>query len=502
MDPREETAHAALGSVGPWQIKIFLLMAFLKFPTAWTLLGLIFMGASVPHHCVGSDKECEDANGEACTAWEYNRTVFKQTINTEWDLVCGKSQLVNFAQMTFMIGIMFGTFLFSMASDRWGRKTPLIIAGILQLVTGVATAFVPWYWGFIVLRFVQALSVGGTMTISFVLCMEVLSGSWRTIMASLTHIPFNLGTIIMSGLAWLTREWRTFQLAISLPIILIFLYPWLITESPRWLLAVGRDREALKILQAAATRNGRPLPEKIPEVKKEAENEKQNEKKPGVLDLLRTPNMRKKTLVAWFCWNNVGLCFFGLEQYLSQVGGNIFVNVAISGVCIIPGVLASIFTMDKFGRRWTLCAGQFTAATCCLIIILLPKEAEWWRVTFATIGVTGTAVGFTTLYLYSTELFPTVVRNTGLGAGSMCARVGSMVAPFVASLDKLWHNAPALMFGCSSLAAGLLCLLLPETVGTVLPVTLADGEAFTGKKEEQEKGKDNKAYIEDIAMET
>ncbi|XP_014251431.1 organic cation transporter protein-like [Cimex lectularius] len=508
MDGREAVALSAMGDVGPWQVKIFLLMALLKFPTAWTLLGLIFMGAPVPFTCTGSEEQCTDSHGDKCTHWTYNRTVFKETITTEWNLVCDHKQLTNLSQMTFMIGIMIGTFTFSMASDRFGRKGPLIFAGVLQLVTGVGSAFVPWYFGFLVLRFIQAIAVGGSMTISFVLCMEVLNGSWRTIMATLTHIPFNLGTIIMSVVAYYTREWRKFQLFISLPIVIILAYWWLIPESPRWLMAVGRDKEALAILEEAARQNKRKRPEKLPELKqdKREEEEEKPAEKVGILGLFRTPNMRKKTLVVWVNWSNVGLCFFGLEQYLSQVGGNIFANVAISSACIIPGVLASIYTMDKLGRRMTLFVGQFVGAISCLIIILIPRSvayAEWYKVGLATLGVTGVAVGFTTLYLYSTELFPTVVRNTGLGSGSMCARVGSMVAPFIASLDQVNPNIPAAMFGASSFIAALLCLMLPETLNTILPVSLEDGEHF-GKKNKKEttNGTVNKAYSEDIVIES
>ena len=44
------------------------------------------------------------------------------------------------------------------------------------------------------------------------------------------------------------------------------------------------------------------------------------------------------------------------------------------------------------------------------------------------------SVSFTTAYLFSGELFPTVVRNIGVGTSSMCARIGSISAPFVVSL--------------------------------------------------------------------
>lgn len=61
----------------------------------------------------------------------------------------------------------------------------------------------------------------------------------------------------------------------------------------------------------------------------------------------------------------------------------------------------------------------------------------WLRLVLACLGIVGMSVSFTTVYLFSGELFPTVVRNIGVGASSMCARLGSILAPFVVSLVNL-----------------------------------------------------------------
>jgi MFS family permease len=62
---------------------------------------------------------------------------------------------------------------------------------------------------------------------------------------------------------------------------------------------------------------------------------------------------------------------------------------------------------------------------------------QWPKATLAALGLFAMSVAFPTAYLYAAELFPTVVRNVGLGSSSMCARFGSMVAPFVTSLVSI-----------------------------------------------------------------
>lgn len=67
----------------------------------------------------------------------------------------------------------------------------------------------------------------------------------------------------------------------------------------------------------------------------------------------------------------------------------------------------------------------------------------------------------------------------------MVARLGSMVAPFVASLSVTQHWLPPVIFGVIPLIGMVLLLFLPETNGTPLPETLEDGENF-GKKNVKE----------------
>ena len=52
----------------------------------------------------------------------------------------------------------------------------------------------------------------------------------------------------------------------------------------------------------------------------------------------------------------------------------------------------------------------------------------------ALIGKVGASSGFHLAYQYSAEIFPTVVRNAGIGSSSCMARVGGIIAPFVADL--------------------------------------------------------------------
>ena len=44
------------------------------------------------------------------------------------------------------------------------------------------------------------------------------------------------------------------------------------------------------------------------------------------------------------------------------------------------------------------------------------------------------SAAFAVIYVWSAELFPTMVRNSGMGSSSMMARVGGMICPYIADL--------------------------------------------------------------------
>ncbi|XP_050441772.1 organic cation transporter protein-like [Adelges cooleyi] len=494
-----DPVQRALGDFGWWQFWIAFSLSLLKFPIAWHQLAIIFLAAKTPFKCEDGFVHANNTIGDRCSTRDplthqivpcqrfvYDRSVFQETINTEWNLVCGRYQLSNVAQSVFMLGVLIGNVLFGVFADKYGRKVPMIFSIVLLLVAGVGTSLAPWYELFLPLRFATAMAIGGLMITSFVLTMEVLGGKWRTIVSTLHHIPFNLGHTSLGLIAYFIRDWRQFQLAITLPALFFFSYWWVVPESPRWLLAMGRKKEACKILTAGAEHNKRKLDSDF-EKSMNVPAEKSNDNKANVFDLFRTPNLRKKTLAVFFNWTVCGLCFYGLAQYMGEIGGNIFVNVASSGLIELPGAFLCIYLMEHFGRRNTLLSANLITAMACILITFLPQNSDVEHIKFilASLGIVGSSIAFPTIYLFSGELFPTVVRNVGVGTASMCARIGSVIAPFVSSLGIFNVYLPPLVFGTFPLIGAVLCLLLPETQGSQLPVTIEDGENFGLKKSQQ-----------------
>jgi len=56
------------------------------------------------------------------------------------------------------------------------------------------------------------------------------------------------------------------------------------------------------------------------------------------------------------------------------------------------------------------------------------------RVTLTMIGKAAITYSYALIYLFTPEIYPTVVRGAGLGIGTMMSRIGGVVAPLIADL--------------------------------------------------------------------
>ncbi|KAG5891587.1 hypothetical protein JTB14_022252 [Gonioctena quinquepunctata] len=483
IEEDKDIIEKSIGVLGKWHIWVCLIIFLVKFPVAWHQLSIVFIAPRLDIYCI--DNNSTKACSKLCPNYSFDTSVFTKTIATEWNLVCDREYLSKLAQTVTMLGILFGNMLFGYLSDRYGRRKPLVWAVIIQGVSGLAAAFSPWFLLFLVMRFIAALATGGTMITSFVLIMEIVGTPWRTVVGIIYQIPFNLGHLLMPLISYYERDWRYFQAAISAPSLLLVIYFWILPESPRWQLAMGNKEPAIETLKKAAKCNKLPTEKIEADVDLYLENKKEKQtgqKKANIVDLIRTPIMRMYTIAIGFNWLVCGLCFFGVSQFIGQLGGNIFINVAISAVIQVPGTLTACWVTKAWGRKKTLIFADIITGVSVLAIAIVPASTPWMKTALASIGMFGLALSFPTVYIYSGELYPTVVRNVGVGTSSMCARIGSMVAPFVATLDTVEPWIPPIIFGIVPLIGAILCYKLPETLDCKLPDTIEEAEEFDKRK--------------------
>ncbi|KAK8386156.1 hypothetical protein O3P69_010703 [Scylla paramamosain] len=445
--------------------------------------------------------ECEEEyfsndTETSCSEWVYDTSLFTSTTVTEFDLVCDSDWLRPLAGSMYMLGMLLGAITIGDLADRFGRKMGILVSVLLLGGGGVLSAVSPNYTMFLVMRLLTGAGGVGLFQVTFVLAVEFIGAKWRTFVGIMIEVPFALGEAMTGVFAIFIRDWRWLQVAVTAPAFLLLSYMWLMPESVRWLVSQGRKSDAIKIINKAAKVNGVEVPKHLledtnPEIptvdgtisvansKDDLVKEDQPPKvKKTVLDLLKTPNMRRRSFNMFYCWAVCTLVYYGLSSNSGNLGGNIFVNFIATMLIEIPSYVFSYLVLDRMGRKGTLTFVLLLGGGACFISGFIPKEIEWLIVTLSLVGKFGIAAAFAIVYVYSAEIFPTEYRSVGIGACSMCARIGGILAPFISSLASIYQPLPLLVFGVLSIISGLLIILLPETVGCELPQTLQESEDF------------------------
>lgn len=527
-----EEATGFLGDFGPFQRRLFFLLCLTTVPNGFAGLSIVFLADTPPHRCLIPDhvnlsaawrnssfplEEDRRQGGalvpsrcsryrlqdilsfsqrgllpgvhvnlstvptESCRdGWEYDHSVYTSTIVSEWDLVCDQGWKNPLTSSVFFCGVLAGSFISGQLSDRYGRKVVLFLFMAIQTVFTLIQVVSPSWLVFCAMYFVVGMGHTSNYVAAFVLGAEILSSRVRQFFTTLgVCVFFGFGYMILPMAAYFFRDWRTLLLSLGLPGILYLPLWWFIPESPRWLLSQGRVEEAAEIIRNAAKMNKieppavifSPLLKELQPQKKTAHN---------ICDLLRSRNIRSISITLWLVWNTVAIAYFALSLNTANLHGNAYFNCFLSAVVEIPAYVLSWVMFRWWSRRLSLFSTFFMAGCFLLLVQLLPAGWISLAITLEMTGKFAVTTAYAIVYAYSAEIYPTVLRNSAVGACSMAARIGSITAPFFIYLRSYSVALPYILMGGLTVGSGLLSLLLPESFGMPLPETITHMQPFPG----------------------
>ncbi|XP_068187870.1 solute carrier family 22 member 6-like [Antennarius striatus] len=417
---------------------------------------------------------------ECLDGWTFDHSEFLSTTISEWELVCSRRPLKQMIQTIYMGGILAGAIIFGSLSDRFGRRTIILWSHLQLAIIGCVSALSPSYVVYCIFRFLCGTAVSGLLINTVSLNMEWIPSKARAIICTINSSNIAFGQVVLAGIAYLLRDWRKLQVALAAPHFIFFALTWWCSESARWLILNGRSDEALKNLQRVARINGRPeIIDKLTKevlvshMKKEIEMSRFSF---TAYDLIRTRGIRCISICLLAVWFSTSFAFYGLATDLQEFGVNIYLMQLIYGGVDLIAKCSSLGILSFLGRRISQSSFLIVASFIIFTKILISRDMQTIRTTLACLGKGFMAAAFSTSYLYTGELYPTVIRQTGMGFVSTMARVGSMAAPAILILDEVLPALPSLVYGGSAMVAGCFACFLPETLNMPLPETIDDVE--------------------------
>ncbi|MFQ6667853.1 hypothetical protein Gotur_033730 [Gossypium turneri] len=481
------------GEFGSWQLRHFVFTSLAWALEAFHTMVMIFADQEPGWRCVeGSGSRCDEKAESVCGlepgSWEWEGGPGSSTV-AQWGLVCREKYKVGLVQALFFAGCMIGAGVFGHLSDSsLGRKGSLKTVCILNAIFGCLTSIAPDYFTYLLLRFLTGFSTGGVGLCSFVLATEPVGPTKRGVAGMSTFYFFSTGIALLSGIAYIFPTWRALYVASSVPSILfLFLVIPFISESPRWYLVRGKINKAMKIMQAIAKSNGNNLPEGVilalDDEANDASNDNQSSSKEAVsgsiVDVIRSPVTCIRLFLAIGISFTCSVVYYGLSLNVVNLETNIHLSVLLNAVAEMPAFTITAVLLDRFGRKPLAIGTQWFSAIFCLTGCVVGSVRMWEVIKMGcgVLGIFGMAGTYNLLFIYTAELFPTVVRNAALGSATQAAQMGAILAPFVVVLGGV---LPFLVFGICGLVGGMLAYYLPETLNKPLYDTMRgieEGEA-------------------------
>jgi sugar porter (SP) family MFS transporter len=333
-----------------------------------------------------------------------------------------------FVVSTALAGCVLGALAIGKPGDKYGRRYMLKIMAAMFLLSMLGAGLATNIWVFIVSRFIGGVAVGGASVMTPMYISEVAPPKLRGRLVATSQLAIVTGILVAFFSDYLIDSvlhgnWRWMFIAGVFPSALFFVLLFFITRSPRWLVKVGREQEALQVIRRV---NSDENPETLlAEIKESLQEEAASH---GI-SIFKKPYFRLVLIgIAVGMFNQFAginvIMYYSTDIFRDAgfSGESALMQSVLIGFTNLIFTIVAMFVIDKFGRKFLLYVG---AAGMSVFLGLF----SWAFISNNKSGyiLLALLIGYIAFFAFSqgaviwvilSEMFPNSVRARGTAIGS------------------------------------------------------------------------------------
>ncbi len=401
------------------------------------------------------------------------------------------------AMSSALLGCLLGALVSGPLTDRFGRKSPLLLSGLLFIGSSILTALATSLIAFNFARGIGGVGIGIASSLSPLYIAEISPAVIRGRMVSVNQLTIVIGILTAQVVNWVIASgvpgelsgaglaetwcgevgWRWMFAACAVPAIAFFLLTFTVPESPRWLASAGRIDESWKVL---ARVGGVPYANQeivaIEEMLQQSEHASGNDR-----SLMAPENSRALViglvLVVLQQWCGINVIFNYADEIFRAAGydvRSVMVAIVATGVVNLLFTVIAMQTVDRLGRRILMLVGCGGLAVLFVILggLFHAKSTgpHMVALVLAAIGCYAMSLAPVTWVVIS-EIFPNRIRGKAMSVAVLALWLACTALTFTFPLlNKSLGASGTFWLYAAICAAGFVFVLkqLPETKGRSL----------------------------------
>ena len=361
-----------------------------------------------------------------------------------------------------LFGFMIGSLLVGLIADRVGRKFTLIggllIAGLIDLATA---NYAHSFGVFVSLRLLTGLGLGMLLPLSVTLINEFAPRRATNMLVGFVMVGWSGGGILaaLAGLALAPRfGWPALFWVDGLALPLALLCAFALRESPRFLTLKDRQPALRQVMVWLR-------PDQASVYSDATFTTTEDMRRKGSIGRLLLPDVRRSTLVVWFCAACSLFTIFGLSSWVPQsmiqrgetFGASFGFGALLQFMAVLGGVGCG-WAADRLDRRRVLSISWGLATLAIAGLALLNNH--WTNILFISVAGFFVMGAQPVLNNFTASLYETEIKSTGVGVELGVGRMGGILGPYIGGWLKQIFGGSLALFSAMALTVAMCALVI------------------------------------------